>query len=169
MAPAMLTVHACGGPAMLRAAAESAGETAAKHGVARPLILGVTVLTSLDDADLHAVGVPGTTAEQAQRLAALAQANGLDGVICSPHEIAALRGQCGPDFKLVVPGIRPAGSDAGDQKRVMTPAQAVDLGADYLVIGRPIAQAPDPATAAAEILASLGPDSGRNLGLAHGA
>jgi orotidine-5'-phosphate decarboxylase len=163
MAPTMLTIHASGGPAMLAAAAESASAAAAEFGVARPLILGVTVLTSLDDDDLHAVGVPGSTGEQAARLAALAQQNGLDGVICSPHEITALRAQCGAGFKLVVPGIRPAGSAAGDQKRIMTPAQAVELGADYLVIGRPISQAADPGAAAGDILASLGPD----LGLAH--
>jgi orotidine-5'-phosphate decarboxylase len=90
------------------------------------------------------------------RLAALAQKAGLDGVVCAPHEIATLRAACGPDFLLVVPGIRPAGAETGDQKRVMTPPEAAALGADILVIGRPITQAPDPAAAAAAIAASLG-------------
>ncbi len=164
MAPRMITVHAAGGPAMLKAAAEAATEAAETCRVPRPLILGVTVLTSLDDADLRAVGVAATASEQARRLAALAIDSGLDGVICSPHEIADLRAICGRDFKLVVPGIRPAGSAAGDQKRVMTPAAAIAAGADYLVIGRPITEADDPAAATRTILAGLPHFSEKGVG-----
>ena len=148
--PDFLTVHASGGAAMLRAAAEAAAETAAPDGN-RTRLLGVTVLTSLDDADLDGVGQRPPVAGQVARLADLAQRCGLDGVICSPHEVAALRAQCGPDFRLVVPGIRPAGAATGDQKRVMTPAEAMRLGADHLVIGRPITAAADPAVAARAI------------------
>lgn len=151
----MMTVHAAGGPAMLRAAAEASAEVAAATGKARPLIVGVTVLTSLDDADLAAIGVNANPKDQVKRLAELAQKAGLDGVVCSPQEISALRAQCGAEFKLVVPGIRPAGSAKGDQKRTMTPKEAIDQGANYLVIGRPIAQAPEPRLAAVEILQSL--------------
>ncbi len=149
--PAILTVHASGGGAMLRAATDAAGEA----GPQRPRVVAVTVLTSLDDDDLTAVGQRGPAADQVKRLAALAQEFGADGVVCSPREIAALRAQCGPDFCLVVPGIRPAGAEAGDQKRTMNPAEAVRNGADILVIGRPITQADDPAQAADEIAASL--------------
>ncbi len=150
--PFMINVHASGGEGMMRAAAEAAREA----GPRRPLVLGVTVLTSLDDGDLKAVGVSAPAAEQVVRLGLLAKKSGLDGVVCSALEINALRRACGPDFTLVVPGIRPAGADAGDQKRVMTPAQAVAQGADYLVIGRPITGAADPAGAADDIAASLG-------------
>ena len=150
--PTMLTIHASGGPAMIRAAADASAE----FGEGRPLILGVTVLTSMDDSDLKAVGVESPAEEQVLRLAELAQKNGADGVICSPREIQALRQTCGPDFKLIVPGIRPAGSDKGDQKRTMTPSEAVQAGADYLVIGRPITQAEDPVAAARAIAEELG-------------
>ena len=153
--PDLLTIHASGGAAMMKAAREAAEQSAA--GGKRTRLIGVTVLTSLDDADLEAIGQRGSTRDQALRLAALAQANGLDGVVCSPREVAALRAECGPDFVLVVPGIRPAGSDLGDQKRVMGPAEAVAAGATYLVIGRPITAAPDPAAAARTIAASLSP------------
>ena len=149
--PTMLTIHASGGPAMIRAAADASAE----FGEARPLILGVTVLTSMDDADLKAVGVNSPAEEQVLRLAELAQANGADGVICSSREIQALRRVCGPDFKLVVPGIRPLGSDHGDQKRVKTPIEAMTDGASYLVIGRPITGAPDPAAAATAIVGDI--------------
>ncbi|WP_169543779.1 orotidine-5'-phosphate decarboxylase [Sneathiella aquimaris] len=149
--PNMLTIHAGGGPAMIRAAADASAEFAE----ARPWILAVTVLTSMDQDDLAATGVAGQTTDQVIRLAHLAQQNGADGVICSPLEIAALRAECGPDFKLVVPGIRPAGSDHGDQKRVKTPVEALQEGADYLVIGRPITNALDPAAAAQIIVQDL--------------
>lgn len=149
--PTMLTIHASGGPAMIRAAADASAE----FGEGRPLILGVTVLTSMDDADLKAVGVDSPAEEQVLRLAELAQKNGADGVICSPREIQALRQTCGPDFKLVVPGIRPLGSDHGDQKRVKTPIEAMTDGASYLVIGRPITGAEDPAAAASAIVGDI--------------
>jgi len=142
--PRILNVHASGGAAMMRAAVDANRETAAAHGIARPTLIAVTVLTSLDDADLDAVGQRGPAAEQVVRLARLAQDSGCDGVVCSPLEIAALRAACGRDFLLVVPGIRPAGSAEDDQKRVMTPGQAVAAGADYVVIGRPITRAADP-------------------------
>jgi len=148
---AIINVHASGGPAMLIAAAEAA----AGFGAERPLVIGVTVLTSLDDADLAAVGQAGPAAAQAERLARLAQHCGLDGVVCSPAEIAPLRAACGKDFRLIVPGIRPAWAAAGDQKRIMTPRQARDRGADVLVIGRPITGADDPAAAAGLIVAEL--------------
>jgi orotidine-5'-phosphate decarboxylase len=145
--PLLLTVHAGGGPAMLRAATEAA----AAAGAARPLIIAVTVMTSLDDNDLAAVGQRPPVRDQAQRLAMLASQQGCDGIVCSAHEIEAIRRDCGADFKLVVPGLRPAAGDAADQKRVMTPGEAARLGADFLVIGRPITAAGDPAAAARAI------------------
>jgi orotidine-5'-phosphate decarboxylase len=148
---AMITLHVAGGPAMLRAAIAAAGDCAP-----RPELLGVTVLTSFDDADLATTGVPHRASDQVLRLAELAHASGLDGVICSPLEIAALRKQCGPDFVLMVPGIRPVGSAVNDQKRAMTPRQAVDLGATNLVVGRPIYQAADPRAAAEAIAREAG-------------
>ena len=155
-APAIVNVHASGGPAMLRAAAEAVERAAEEQGRPRPWLIAVTVLTSLDDADLAVVGQSGPVADQVVRLARLAQDCGLDGVVCSPREITALRAACGADFKLVVPGIRPAWAAAGDQKRIMTPAEAVAAGADRLVIGRPITAAPDPAEAARRIAAEIG-------------
>jgi orotidine-5'-phosphate decarboxylase len=146
----MLTIHASGGKAMMQAAAEAAKELTHK-----PMVIGVTMLTSLDENDLHSIGLQNKIENQVSRLADLAQQSGLDGVVCSPHEIAMLRGQCGADFKLIVPGIRPEGSKAGDQKRVMTPREALAKGADYLVIGRPITGAENPGAAAQGIFASL--------------
>jgi orotidine-5'-phosphate decarboxylase len=142
----VLTVHASGGPEMLRAAAEAAAAAAPP-----PLVVGVTVLTSLDDGDLAAVGQSSPVADQVLRLARLARSCGLGGVVCSPHEIAALRAELGADFRLIVPGVRPEWAGTDDQKRVMTPAEAVAAGADYLVIGRPITRAADPAEAARRI------------------
>ncbi len=153
--PTFITIHAAGGPAMMKSAAETATEEAKRLGVARPRLLGVTVLTSLDRGDLEATGVKADPSEQVLRLAALARESGLDGVICSPLEIAALRKACGRDFVLMVPGIRPAGTASGDQKRVMTPGEAVRLGANHLVIGRPITEAADPASAADAIARDL--------------
>jgi orotidine-5'-phosphate decarboxylase len=147
LSPFMLNVHALGGAAMMRAAADAA----AQAGTQRPMVLAVTVLTSLVTADLAAVGVFGTVRDQVVRLAVLAKDSGLDGVVCSAEEVVALRGACGRDFKLVVPGIRPSWAAAGDQKRIVTPADAVALGADFLVIGRPITTAADPAEAARRI------------------
>ena len=153
--PTFITIHTAGGPAMMRRAAETAAEEAKRRGVARPRLLGVTVLTSLDRDDLEATGVKADPSDQVLRLAALARESGLDGVICSPLEIAALRKACGRGFVLMVPGIRPAGTASGDQKRVMTPGEAVRLGADHLVIGRPITEATDPASAAEAIARDL--------------
>jgi orotidine-5'-phosphate decarboxylase len=156
LAPTYITIHSSGGHEMLKAAAGEAANMAAKLTVPRPKLLGVTVLTSLDRSDLEATGVNADPSEQVLRLADLARKSGLDGVICSPLEIAALRKQCGDDFVLMVPGIRPAGSAANDQKRAMTPRQAVDLGASHLVVGRPIYQAPDPRAAAEAIAREAG-------------
>jgi orotidine-5'-phosphate decarboxylase len=150
--PDFISIHAGGGPAMIRAAADAA----AAGGADRPKILAVTVLTSLNDADLNAVGIPDNPAAQALRLARLSKESGADGVVSSPAEVAQLREACGKDFILMVPGIRPVGSDKGDQKRVMTPKDAVAAGADYVVIGRPITGAPDPLAMAKAINSQIG-------------
>jgi len=150
--PTFLTVHCGGGRAMMQAAAEAAKQTARK---ARMKLLGVTVLTSLDERDLEAVGQKGPTGEQVKRLALLAKESGLDGIVCSPHEVAELRQLVGPDFLLVVPGIRVGSLGHGDQKRVMGPRDAVHAGADYLVIGRPITGSPSPPAAARAMLAEI--------------
>jgi orotidine-5'-phosphate decarboxylase len=152
----MLNVHAAGGGAMLRAARAAVDETAAAQNRAKPLLIAVTVLTSLDDADLHATGIAASAPQQAQRLARLTADHGLDGVVCSAAEAPSLRAAFGPQFTLVTPGIRPAGSPKDDQARIITPEAAIAGGADYLVIGRPITQAPDPVAALAAINASLG-------------
>jgi len=144
--PAILTVHAAGGREMMRAAKAAA--------LQETKVVGVTVLTSLDDSDLLASGIQGTPGDQVRRLAELARESGLDGIVCSGSEIAAARADW-PDGFFVVPGVRPAGGDAGDQKRVVTPRQALDGGASVLVIGRPITGAADPAEAIAQIAASL--------------
>jgi len=149
--PAFMTIHSSGGTAMMRAAADAA----AKAGAHRPKLLGVTVLTSLDGSDLAAVGQDVDTGRQVLRLAQLAKDSGLDGVICSPEEVKNLRAALGPDFILMVPGIRPSWTVAGDQKRVMTPRQAVEAGATYLVIGRPITGAENPTDAAKRIAEEL--------------
>jgi orotidine-5'-phosphate decarboxylase len=149
--PQLLTLHAAGGPAMMEAA-KRAADLVASEGKRRVKLLGVTVLTSLDDGDLAAVGQQGPVGEQVRRLALLARDSGLDGVVCAPIEVAMLRELCGPDFLLVVPGIRPAGAASGDQKRIMGPRAAIQAGADYLVVGRPITEAPHPAAAAQAIL-----------------
>ena len=149
--PAILNVHAAGGRAMMEAACEASAAESRRLGVERPLVLAGTVLTSLDTEDLADIGVCGHSIDQVKRLAALAQDSGLDGVVCSAKEIEPLRDQCGPAFKLLTPGIRPAWSVAGDQKRVVTPAEAIVRGSDYLVIGRPITGADDPAAAAQRI------------------
>jgi orotidine-5'-phosphate decarboxylase len=153
--PMILNLHAAGGAAMMRAALDAARDSAARLGAVPPRLIAVTVLTSLGDADLAALGQAGGASDQVRRLAALTRDCGLDGVVCSPHEVAALRRDLGRDFLLVVPGVRPAWAAAGDQKRVMEPRQAVDAGADYLVIGRPITGAADPLAALEAITREL--------------
>lgn len=143
---AIFNIHASGGEAMMKAAVEAASQSRP-----RPKIIGVTVLTSMSDDDLVAVGQATPADAQVSRLAKLAKASGLDGVVCSPREIALVRKACGPEFLIVTPGVRPAGAALGDQRRVMTPAEAVKAGANILVIGRPITAAPDPAAAAKAI------------------
>ncbi|MDX6253683.1 MAG: orotidine-5-phosphate decarboxylase [Frankiales bacterium] len=144
--PQYLTVHASGGAAMVRAAVEAAPEVT---------IAGVTVLTSLDESDLDAIGLAGPALDAARRLAVLAVGAGARALVCSPREVAAIRLEVGPDIILITPGVRPAGSDAQDQARVATPEQALADGADLLVVGRPITGAADPAAAAARIAMSL--------------
>jgi orotidine-5'-phosphate decarboxylase len=156
--PAIVNVHASGGPAMMKAAREAAEEAAGEAGLPVPLVIAVTVLTSLDDADLAAVGQRNPAEAQAVRLAQLAEGAKMGGVVCSPKEILAIRKACAPSFKLIVPGIRPLWSATGDQKRFSSPAAALKDGADYLVIGRPITAAPDPAEAAQRITEEI-PDS----------
>jgi len=135
----MINVHAAGGRRMMQAAREALAELPQ-----RPLLIGVTVLTSMSAEDLAETGIAAEPADQVMRLASLTQACGLDGVVCSAQEAALLRQRLGEDFRLVTPGIRPAGSEAGDQRRVMTPTQAIAAGATDLVIGRPITAAADP-------------------------
>ena len=146
----LLTVHAAGGQAMLEAARDAA-QAAEKT----PRILAVTVLTSLDAGDLAALGGSASPAEQVRRLAGLARDAGCDGAVCSPEEVAILRADFEPEFLLVVPGIRPAGAETGDQKRSRTPSEAMRAGADRLVIGRPITAAANPRAAAEAIAAEL--------------
>ncbi len=153
--PAILTLHGAGGEPMLRAAAQAASLGADELDIPRPKLVAVTVLTSMSEDDLQNTGVNLPICDQARRIASLAQGCGLDGAVCGASEVAALRVQCGPDFMLVVPGIRPAWADADDQKRVTTPAEALELGADVLVIGRPITTAADPQDAAKRIAAEL--------------
>ena len=147
----MVNVHAQGGRKMMMAAREALAE----YGNERPLLIAVTILTSLGADDLAEVGLQGTPGENVLRLAALTQDCGLDGVVCSPLEAADLRQRLGGGFRLITPGVRPTGAAQDDQRRVMTPAQAMAAGASYLVIGRPITQAPDPLAALAAINASL--------------
>ncbi len=154
--PSILTVHAGGGLTMMQAARDAAAENADKLKIKRPRIVGVTVLTSLDDKDLAEVGQATPVSDQVKRLASLARSAGLDGVVCSPHEIETLRRDIGEDFLLVVPGVRPSGADTGDQKRVRTPGDAAKAGADYLVVGRPITQAADPRAAASRMALEVG-------------
>ena len=152
----MVNVHASGGSAMMKAAAEAATKTAASRGRPRPLVIGVTVLTSMTDAALHEIGVARPLLDQVVHLARLAKASGLDGVVASPQETRAIRDACGKDFQIVTPGIRPADQQGkDDQVRTLTPAEAISAGANYLVIGRPITAASDPRQAAESITATL--------------
>lgn len=151
LAPYYLTLHAGGGAEMMRVARQTAHEEAARLSLAPPRLLAVTVLTSLDESDLARQGIAGTSSEQVVRLAELARSAEIDGIVSSPREITAIRAACGEGFDIVVPGIRPGGSATGDQKRVMTPGEAVRAGASALVVGRPITGADDPVEAAAAI------------------
>ncbi len=151
----MLTLHASGGAAMMKAAEQSAQQTAGQLGRSAPLVLGVTVLTSLDDNELAAVGLSPHVGGQVERLATLAAGAGLRGLVCSPIEIAALRRFLPAFVQLVTPGIRGPGDAPGDQKRTLSAREAIDAGANWLVIGRPICAAPNPCAAAEKILESL--------------
>ncbi len=144
----MVNVHASGGPAMLKAAAQAAADN-------KICLIAVTVLTSFDQQELNAIGIQENPAQQVLRLARLTQQAGLAGVVCSAHEITLIKNACGNGFLTIVPGIRPAGTDAGDQKRVMTPAQAAAAGASFIVVGRPILAADNPAQAAQAIRQEL--------------
>ncbi|QDJ13210.1 orotidine-5'-phosphate decarboxylase [Mergibacter septicus] len=147
----MVDMHASGGLRMM----EEAKKILEPYGKDAPILIAITVLTSMEEADLLQVGINNSPMEHVIRLARLSHRAGLDGVVCSPQEVEVLREHCGKDFKLVTPGIRPQGYQLGDQRRVMTPLEAVQAGADYLVIGRPITQAADPVTVLAEINQSL--------------
>ncbi len=136
----MLNVHTLGGARMMEAARKAVDEAGAR----KPLLIAVTILTSMDGEDLAGIGLAGSPRDNVLRLARLAQASGMDGVVCSAEEAPVLRAELGPEFVLVTPGIRPGGADVGDQKRVMTPADAVRAGSHYLVVGRPVTRAPDP-------------------------
>ncbi len=152
----MMTLHACGGVEMMKAAAEAASEAASKSGRARPLLVGVTVLTSITEEDLADTSLyGGSTSDLVLRRADRALKAGLDGVVASVGETAVLREEFADGLKIVTPGIRPAGTSAGDQKRIATPAAAMAAGSDFLVIGRPIYQASSPALAAEEIIREL--------------
>jgi orotidine-5'-phosphate decarboxylase len=152
----MVNVHASGGSAMMKAAADAARKTAEALSQPAPLVIGVTVLTSMNHEALNEIGVTRPILDQVVHLAKLAQASGLDGVVASPQEVRAIRDACGPGFEIVTPGIRPADQQGkDDQARTLTPAEAIQAGATYLVIGRPITAAPDPRKAAEEILATL--------------
>jgi orotidine-5'-phosphate decarboxylase len=151
----MFNVHALGGPEMMARLAAEVDKVCPRGTPGRPLLIAVTVLTSSTDATLRAIGIDRPVTEMVPRLAVLAKEAGLDGVVASPQEVGLIRQACGDDFAIVTPGVRPADASVDDQKRVMTPAEAIHAGADYLVIGRPISAAADPAFAAANILAEM--------------
>jgi orotidine-5'-phosphate decarboxylase len=153
---AICNVHAAGGSSMLREAARALNEEAARLGVKRPLLIAVTILTSMNSSELAQVMGQQELPETVTRLARLAQEAGLDGVVASPQEIKIIRTACGADFKIICPGVRPEWAAAGDQKRVMTPSEAVAKGSSYLVIGRPIIAAEDPKAAAQAIAREIG-------------
>jgi orotidine-5'-phosphate decarboxylase len=148
----LMTLHASGGLAMMRAAREAAGAGAKKN---RPALLAVTVLTSFDEPTLREIGMEGSLGSRVVALARLARTAGMDGVVCSALEAPAVRRELGPEFKILVPGVRPASAAANDQSRVATPGDAVRAGADYLVVGRPITAAADPRAAARAIVAEI--------------
>ena len=152
--PFMLNIHTLGGRAMMEAAVSAVNE-AESLGFKRPLLIGVTIVTSMEDTDMQEMGIRSSASDQVILLAKLAKECGLDGVVCSSHEIKAIKAACGNDFKTIVPGIRPKGVSAHDQKRVMTPAEAINQGADYLVVGRAITQAGNPQKMADDIWQSV--------------
>jgi len=158
----MLNVHASGGTAMMQAARQAADDEAARTSRPAPLVVAVTMLTSLSDASLAEIGVVPALARQVERLAALAQSAGLDGVVASPHEIAAVRSRCGNELVIVTPGIRGAGESREDQMRTMSAAEALAAGASHIVVGRPIIEASDPRAAAERIAAEAFHHRGRN-------
>ncbi|WP_404423878.1 orotidine-5'-phosphate decarboxylase [Thalassospira australica] len=151
----IVNVHATGGIEMMKRAGEAAREAADKAGVSAPWVIAVTILTSLDQGDLDDVGLAGPISDRVVKLAELTQKAGLDGIVCSAKEITPVRAACGSEFKLVTPGIRPSWASADDQKRIVTPKDAVAMGSDVLVIGRPITKADDPVAAAKRIVAEL--------------
>lgn len=151
----MFNVHALGGPEMMARLVAEVDKVMPRGTAGRPLLIAVTILTSSTDETLRAIGIDRPVTEMVPRLARLAQAAGMDGVVASPQEVGLIRAACGRDFLIVTPGVRPAEASLDDQKRVMTPGEALRAGADYLVIGRPISAAPDPAAAAAKIVAEM--------------
>jgi orotidine-5'-phosphate decarboxylase len=157
----LLNIHAAGGTEMMRHTVAEVDKVCRAERLRRPKLLGVTVLTSLDSADLKSVGVAGGVRRSVTRLAKLALESGMDGVVASAREIEWIRAECGPRFLIVTPGIRPSGSSDDDQKRIATPAAAVGAGADYIVVARPIRDAPDPVAAARGIVASIAEGSRR--------
>jgi orotidine-5'-phosphate decarboxylase len=161
----MFNVHTTGGSDMMKAAAETARQTSLQLGIPRPLVIGVTVLTSIDESILREeLVVSSDVRSQVAHLALLAKNSGLDGVVASPHEVGAIRDTCGEHFLIVTPGVRPAGAAMGDQKRVMTPGEAIRRGADYVVVGRPITKADDPAAAAKAIAEEIDSACGQLVG-----
>lgn len=148
----MVNVHASGGVRMMMAAKEALVE----YGKDAPLLIAVTILTSMEQADLHQIGITQLPADRALQLAKLAKECKLDGVVCSAHEVATLKSACGSDFLSITPGIRPIGAEAYDQRRIMTPEQAINVGVDYMVIGRPITHSADPVLTLAQINRSIG-------------
>jgi orotidine-5'-phosphate decarboxylase len=152
---AICNVHAAGGKSMMQKAGEAIQDEARRLGVAAPALIAVTILTSMTQTDLEQVGLDSSPEANVARLAKLTMQAGLQGVVASPKEIALIRQTCGEDFLIVCPGVRPQGAALGDQKRVMTPGEAIKAGADYLVVGRPITQASDPVASAAAILEEI--------------
>lgn len=151
----MLTIHTSGGKEMMQAAVNAAEEAAWRVGKPKPIVVGVTSLTSLDPADLHDIGIDRPINEHIVHMADLARKSGLDGVVCPAYEIQEIRAVCGKNFKIVVPGIRPEGNSLNDQKRVATPKGAIDNGADYIVIGRPIVESDNPVATANKIVEEI--------------
>lgn len=158
----MFNVHASGSLEMMRQTVKEVRRVCRQEGFRRPIMLAVTVLTSLSKVDLEKVGVDGEVADQVVRLALLSQEAGMDGVVASPHEVAGIRAACGSRFIIVSPGIRPQGKKRNDQRRVMTPEEAIRAGVDYIVVGRPITEAKDPLAAVREIVSEMERSAGKS-------